>query len=657
MAAPALGPSLADRLRYRLDGFMSRGGLSTFLALMSLFFLAFLLMGLLRLIASVFMPDDSAVQLTDQLWRTFLQITDAGAIAEDGDAGWLEKATGILTILSGLVLFSSLVAFITAEFEERLGELKKGRSAVIERDHTVILGAGDRVVEVVRELIVANESERRAVVAVLASTPKDELDDFFAERVPDRRSTVLITRSGNTSSLQTLRRMGIAQARSVLILNEAPASASPEEHARADARVLKAIMAVVASMEGGPPPPLVAELHLDRSRALAHSVAGDRVTTLAERELLAKLLVQTSRTSGLAVVYSNLVGFTGNEIYFFRPEAGWGGRSVGQLAFHFPEAMPIGLRKPGGEIQLNPPVNLIPADADELIVIAEDDSTIGYRTEPVGASTLTADLLPDRRADRAEERHLLVGWSAKGELIVQEYAGFLPDGSRIDVLVAEGSQEVQQQVEALGRAHPTLHIALVEADVRDGEALRLAQPESYDNVILLAEEGESPEEVDAGTLALLLGFRKHFRDLEAHSGEPVRTQLITEVMDSDNTELVLRSGVKDFLISNQFVSKILAQVSQEPGVMAVYDQLFQPDGSEIYVKPVELYFGALPTTLPFADIVRMAQHRAEVCLGVKIKADEQEAERNFGVTIIPDRGRSFTLREGDALIVLAEDET
>ena len=41
----------ADRLRYRLDNFMSRGGLSIFLALLSLFLVAFVAMSFVRIAA------------------------------------------------------------------------------------------------------------------------------------------------------------------------------------------------------------------------------------------------------------------------------------------------------------------------------------------------------------------------------------------------------------------------------------------------------------------------------------------------------------------------------------------------------------------------------------------------------------------------------
>ncbi len=56
-------------------------------------------------------------------------------------------------------------------------------------------------------------------------------------------------------------------------------------------------------------------------------------------------------------------------------------------------------------------------------------------------------------------------------------------------------------------------------------------------------------------------------------------------------------GVKDFMISNQFVSKIYAQVSEEPRVQAIYEDLFRPEGSEVHLKPLRrLSRGARPAS-------------------------------------------------------------
>ena len=116
--------------------------------------------------------------------------------------------------------------------------------------------------------------------------------------------------------------------------------------------------------------------------------------------------------------------------------------------------------------------------------------------------------------------------------------------------------------------------------------------------------------------------------------------------------------MKDFLISNQFVSKILAQVAEDPEVMRIYNDLFSEEGSEVYVKPVDLYFtGYEGENITFADCVLAAQQRSEVCFGVKIAAEETNLFRSFGIYLIPKKNTSYQFLPGDSLITLAEDES
>ena len=71
-----------DRLRYRLDNFFSKGGTAVFLALLFLFFIAFLVMGALRLLAFIFFPDENIEEMGFLLWHAFFQIIDSGSLAE-----------------------------------------------------------------------------------------------------------------------------------------------------------------------------------------------------------------------------------------------------------------------------------------------------------------------------------------------------------------------------------------------------------------------------------------------------------------------------------------------------------------------------------------------------------------------------------------------
>ena len=120
----------------------------------------------------------------------------------------------------------------------------------------------------------------------------------------------------------------------------------------------------------------------------------------------------------------------------------------------------------------------------------------------------------------------------------------------------------------------------------------------------------------------------------------------------------MKAGVKDFLISNQFVSKIFAQVAEDPDVMKVYDDLFSEEGSEVYVKSVDLYFKEFENKeINFADCMLAAQKRDQVCFGIKIREEEFDSSKSFGIYLIPNKTKSYRFKPGDALITLAEDES
>ena len=154
-------------------------------------------------------------------------------------------------------------------------------------------------------------------------------------------------------------------------------------------------------------------------------------------------------------------------------------------------------------------------------------------------------------------------------------------------------------------------------------------------------------------LLLLRGMKNRIQE----AGGTVKTKIVTEVLDSTNHSLIHQAGVNDFIISNRMVSMMFAQMSEEPDIKLVYDDLFEEDGSEIYVKPIELYFDTLPVQATFADLMLLAQKRdEEACIGIKIGSLSGDEKQNFGVNLIPPKTDSFQLQAGDALVVVAEDE-
>ncbi len=616
--------SFQEKFKYKLDNLMSRGGLYVFLALLLMFTIAFIVMGGLRVIIYLFFHDPNIEDPLQLIWHAFSQITDSGALAElDTDSNIAGKLVGIATISIGIVLFSSMVAFITQEFDKRLAMLRKGKSKVIEEDHILIVGFSERVIDIIREIVIANESDE-GVIAILADMDKEEMDDYLRDRIMDLQSTRVITRSGSTTSLLNLRNAGIDVAHSVVVLNTAKASDSNDVKEAADAKVIKTIMAVVAAKGEDSVPPVVAEVHIERYRKLAETIVEGKITTLNEADLLARMLVQTSRCEGLSMVYMDLVGFEGNEFYFFRPDQGWGTQNFGELQFHFMETVPLGVRNSKGMITMNPPLDYVLKDDDDVIVLAEDDSTINYSSHQV-IEPKTRSYSIDR-ADIPVEKHMIVGWNNKAPIVLREYASYMIEGSSVNLVVENLDPAIKK--------------------------------EEYTTVSILAGSGEEAEEIDSKTIMRLLQIRNIFQEHTRDTGKEIDTKLITEIVESENTELVLKAGVKDFLISNQFVSKIFAQVADDPDVMQVYDDLFSEEGSEVYVKPISLYFKEFENEeISFADCMLAAQQRSEVCFGVKIRAEEFDSSKSFGIYLIPNKNTNYRFQPGDSLITLAEDES
>jgi hypothetical protein len=188
------------------------------------------------------------------------------------------------------------------------------------------------------------------------------------------------------------------------------------------------------------------------------------------------------------------------------------------------------------------------------------------------------------------------------------------------------------------------------------EQLLQAQPFGYDNIILLASDVAGARDVgqiDSRNIVTLLLLR----NIAGEQAERGRyTKIITELLDSQNHPLVARAGVKDVVISNRLVSMLIAQISQNREIKRVYDDIFQEDGSEIYLKPASLYFEKPPAQATFADLIGIARKRNEVCIGFKAKSPEVDETRNSGVALNPRKDTRVTLQRDDCLIVLAEDE-
>jgi len=658
--------SKAQVLRYKFDNFMAKGSKSIFISLTVVFLAVLGFLSLMRGVIMALAPNRSQYHLQDglnkgdgvadgffhQVYIAWLQMTDPGNMAQDIGSTPLYWLPSVLAGIAGIILSSILIAVITTAILQKLEDLRRGKSKVIEDGQTLILGWDEqRVVEILRELIIANESEDNPSIVVLAETPKEEMDDYLALVLPETQNTRVVTRSGSTSSLPNLQVASVESAKSVIVLGDTSEESTTEQKNESDAKVIKMILAVAASRADDDPVNIVAEFYNHRHADILQKNVAHPITVLDTNDVVAKVIVQTSRSEGLSVVYAEILSFDGCEMYFYG--ADWGGMSFDDVQFHFTDGICLGIRSEDGALNVHPEPGTELSDGDEVLILAEDDSTIDFVAQPVATPRDLA--LRPGRIEPMIENELIIGWNAKAPILIREYDEYVLEGSSVTVMLRSAAPDVAEAIRQLDEDTDNISIRLLEQDPMEFDNLVGVDPANLNNIIILSRSGDNvdSETTDSETLMILLLLRNI---LDAADTE-LETKLITEVMDSSNQELVSRAGVKDFIISNRLISNLLAQLSEEADMKRVYDDLFQEDGSEIYLKPAATYFDTFPVTVSYADCIGIANKRAEICLGVKVKANEHNAAENFGVKLIPEKTKSYTLNAEDCLVVLAEDDT
>jgi len=633
-----------DRLRYAFDNSMSRGAIAL-IGYLGLASAGLILLASVAVVVLHIHPEGGgSLGFLEAAWMSMMRTLDPGTMG--GDTGWGFRLAMFFVTLSGIFIVSALIGIINNGIEAKLDDLRKGRSFVVEKDHTLILGWSPKVFTIVSELVLANENRSRPRIVILAEMDKVEMEDEIRDKIPDTRNTKVICRRGDPLDLNDLEIVNPYAARSIIIL--APESEEP------DSEVIKSILAITNNANRRPEPyHIVAELAEMRNLEVARMVGRDEAQLVVASDLISRVIVQTSRQSGLSVVYTELLDFGGDEIYF-TAEPGLTGRTFGEALFAYEDSCLMGLRLHDGRLVINPPMDTRIGPGDKVIAISEDDDTVKLSGRVGDWSDLERRLAIDPAAiqgaqppAKRPERTLLIGWNERGATIINELDRYVAHGSEL-LLVAD----TRKLPETIARDCGGLcaqKLTCLEADTTDRRVLDGLSVHTFDQVILLCYSDDlGLQEADARTLITLL----HLRDMEQKGGHDYR--IVTEMLDERNRELAEVTQADDFIVSNKLVSLMLSQVSENRELNALFADLFQPEGSEIYLKPAADYV-EIGRPVNFYTVTEAARRRGEIAIGYKQEAFRNEAAKAHGVVVNPDKSGAVAYAAADHIIVLAED--
>lgn len=628
--------TLRDRVRYRFDDMMSRGPFVSigWLFLGALVFILLLTVIVRGLDIAPHHADNTALGWHEVIWFSILQTLNANLLVGDfNNSAFMVAVVG--ATIAGLLLIGSLIGLLTSGIQNRLEQFRKGRSFVVEQNHIVVLGWSENIFTILSELISANE-HHRAVIVILANQDKVAMEDAIREHVHNPGHTRIVCRTGEPIDLHDLALVNPHGARVVIIL--------PPDEEYPDANVIKTILALTNHPDRRADRfKIVAQLRDPENVSAAMAVGGDEVQLVIAHELIAHLIVQTLRQTGLSLIYTFLLDFEGDEIYF-AAEPRLVGKAFGAALSAFEDSSLIGLFTGDGRILLNPPMDTLIGAQDRLIAISRDDDTVIMN----GSSDVKVDEreihLTQHPVPRVK-RILFLGWNDWAMHVMRELDDFVAAGS--EVLVVAEEPEVEALVARANSSLANQRVTFRPGNPSDRVMLHQLDVPSFNHVVTLSDTTQrSASQADARTLITLL----YLREIGEQTEHPF--SIVSEILDERTRQLAEVTRADDFIVSSRLVSLMFAQLAENPEIAAVYTDLFDPQGAELYLKPVSDYVAA-GDALNFYTVVEAARRHGECAIGYRVQADSGNASRMYGIVLNPPKSKPVTFTENDRVIVLA----
>lgn len=623
-------------VRYRFDNLMSRGvvALIGWLGLISL-----ALVGVAAIVISIIgigQEGEDAPGFIEAAWLSLMRTLDPGTMG--GDTGWGFRIVMLMVTLGGIFIVSTLIGLLSSGISSKVDDLRKGRSFVIEKGHILILGWSEKIFPIISELIVANANQASPKIVILGDKDKVEMEDELRVRIPERKNMKIICRNGNPIDYNDLQIVNPNEAKAITIL--APEDDSP------DITVIKCILAITNNPERKKEKyHITAEISNIKNKDIANLVGGDEASLVYSEDLISRVIAQTCRQSGLSIVYTELLDFDGDEIYFQEVPA-LAGKTYKDALGSFEKSSVIGILFAGtGECKVNPPMDTVISKGDKIIAVSEDDDTIKY-SEP--KRTDYKDLIVTKTDGKYEtEKVLIFSWNDMGDDIVRELDNYSSKGSIIKIV--DEYPETPIIINELKAQMKNTNLECVHGDTTQRETIEKLVAEDFSHIIILCDsDAHDIKHADAKALMTLL----HLRDISNKTGREF--SIVSEMLDIRDKELAEVTKADDFIVSNRLVSLLMSQLTENKNLKPVFDDLFDADGSEIYLKPVSDYVKT-GVEMDFYAVLESAAQKNQTAFGYRLARYSKDASKAYGVVVNPEKSEKVRFEENDKLIVLSED--
>lgn len=603
--------SFKQRFNYWFDKRMAKGSTSM-IKMLSIFTL--IVVAIIAAVIYIFDLNEGE-GLFAAFWDGLATIINSWMpYSSDGSIGYILLTA--LAAVAGLMVTSVLIGIISSAIEEKITDLRKGNSLILEENHIVVMGFNDGEYAMLNQLILAADDDRRVIV-VAEEKERDEMEDAITSNIDIPDNVELLCRNVDCTDPVSLQCLSLENCRCVVI------NGMDNNH------TIKTILAVNAILKENENSnvKIICSVSED-GYMLSEDILRERnVIMLQSNEIIARVISHSCSQPGLSSTFEDVFDYQGCEFYA-DPYKQIEGKSFEEVLLTTNHATPVGIVSEG-KTYLNPASDMTVRENDELIYFAIDRDEIRFVAEKE-----TADIKCQYREDESEEGQISIfGYNEVFDTIIRE----LPQNT--DRVVLYNCPE--KEAEEVNGIRDDIEVEISELNVEDIDILESICKQS-EHVIVLNSHDDDEQTADVKNMLLIINLRniKKKYDLDFSITCEMRTEA--------NRNLISDYDSTDFIVASDITSMALAQMVESPELEDFFSEILTNVGNELYLKKVEK-FDLEDRSVDIRTLRKLMKDNGYILLGY-----QKETEGNHVPVLNPDIDVVVHLEKGDSLVLIGD---
>ncbi len=632
------------------------------LVLVAIILLNIVFFTLAALIISMVSPLRNDMGFWESLYRTITMVLDAGCIDnvvyDPTEAQVATILICLLVVLVGMVMFTgAVIGYLTNFISTFIESASAGERHLSISEHTVVLNWNNRASEILNELLFSDEPEK---IVVLAADRREEIKQEIAERLADtvrkendeliaseeeklghplsrrqRRSLIRraglknrltwIVRKGDTFSSKQLLDISLDKAKAVIILGKDDQNSvcrfelAERAEQKGNALTVKTLVQVaeicdsVTSRDGQK---IIVEIDDEWTAELVDLVIAQKrkhdskcqIVPVPVNHVLGQMLAQFSIMPELNQVYRTLFSNKGGAFFGVAKEAPENEDAYiqGFLARHR-KAVPLSFMDDREGVS-------------HLFYVADHAKDLKSVTEK---APLTYEVKLNKDYWMPRQNVIILGHNSKSHFIMNGFEAFRAEWNRpelgeiMDVLVIDDTKNLER----VGRYSEYPYVRCVDADIiNDKKTIYEAISAFVDaheedtSVLILSNDRVPNDELDSNALTYLI----YVQDIVEQKVKAIpgfdreKIDIVVEILNPKNYDVVHHYSVRNVVISNRYVSKMVTQIGKDCALFDFYNDILTYDADadgdyeskEIYAKIVDEFFAEVPHPTTADQFVR-----------------------------------------------------